>query len=136
MLTLRKVDTQKCKPLISDSIFKSLKMRQKQQKLFDPQSLKSSDLAGIYSSLYNRYEVVPFNELEERVAVLVELGENKENKKEREEIEEQVKKERKSFGIKKLEFEKNLRKEIKSLTRDTDHILSLEFRDIREVNIR
>ena len=80
--------------------------------------------------------MVPFNELEERVAVLVELGENKENEKEREEIEEQVKKERKSFGIKKLEFEKNLRKEIKSLTRDTDHILSLEFRDIREVNIR
>ena len=54
-----------------------------------------------------------------------------ESENDRKESEKQIKKERKSFGMKKLEFEKNLRKEIKSLTRDTDHILSLEFKDIR-----
>jgi hypothetical protein len=78
--------------------------------------------------------MVPFNEVEERETVLVE--ENKEREKKKEVISQEVKKEGKYFGIKKLEFEKNLRKEIKSLTRDTDHILSLELRDIREVNIR
>ena len=75
MLTLRKIKTQKCKTLLNESIsiFKNCKLKERKKEVFDPQTLKSSDLASIYSSLYNKYEVVPFDEIEERETVLINL---------------------------------------------------------------